>query len=78
MLEMVVSYYFFEKKEKKKKFFSNHKAFVRQFLVSWISILDSVPDLELLSYLPAFLDGLFGFLSDSNKVTFFFDWILFV
>ena len=32
--------------------------FTRSFLVSWISVLDSVPELELVSYLPEFLDGL--------------------
>ena len=29
--------------------------------------MNSVPDIKLLVYLPAFLDGLFGFLSDPNK-----------
>jgi len=43
-------------------------AFVRQFLVSWISVLDSVPDLDLISQLPTILEGLLLFLSDSNKV----------
>ena len=32
--------------------------FTRSFLVSWITVLDSVPELELISYLPEFLDGL--------------------
>lgn len=32
--------------------------FTRSFLVSWIAVLDSVPELELISYLPEFLDGL--------------------
>jgi hypothetical protein len=32
--------------------------FTRSFLVSWISVLDSVPELELITYLPHFLDGL--------------------
>ena len=32
--------------------------FTRSFLVSWIMVLDSVPDLEMISYLPHFLDGL--------------------
>ncbi|KAI9136298.1 vacuolar protein 14 C-terminal Fig4p binding-domain-containing protein [Paraphysoderma sedebokerense] len=41
--------------------------FTRSFLVSWISVLDSVPDLELVSYLPYFLDGLFRYLSDENE-----------
>jgi vacuole morphology and inheritance protein 14 len=36
------------------------------FLVSWITLLDSVPDLELVAYLPSFLGGLFKFLGDPN------------
>jgi len=32
--------------------------FTRSYLVSWITVLDSVPELELISYLPEFLDGL--------------------
>lgn len=36
------------------------------FLVGWITLLDSIPDLELVSYLPSFLGGLFKFLNDSN------------
>ena len=38
----------------------------RIFLVQWIYVLNSIPDLELISYLPEFLDGLFCFLSDPN------------
>jgi vacuole morphology and inheritance protein 14 len=40
--------------------------FTRMFLVAWITLLDSIPDLELVSYLPEFLPGLFQFLSDGN------------
>ncbi|KAJ3152671.1 hypothetical protein HDU86_005544 [Geranomyces michiganensis] len=40
--------------------------FTRTFLVQWISVLDSVPDLELIAFLPDFLDGLFNYLSDPN------------
>lgn len=40
--------------------------FTRQFLVGWITLLDSIPDLELVTYLPHFLSGLFKFLSDQN------------
>ncbi|KAJ3053903.1 hypothetical protein HK097_003141, partial [Rhizophlyctis rosea] len=40
--------------------------FTRMFLVQWISVLDSVPDLELIAHLPDFLDGLFNYLSDPN------------
>ncbi|KAK7414122.1 hypothetical protein QQX98_006984 [Neonectria punicea] len=41
--------------------------FTRQFLVGWITLLDSIPDLELITYLPQFLDGLLKFLSDQNS-----------
>ena len=41
--------------------------FTRTFLVSWVTLLDTIPDLELVSYLPAFLSGLFKFLSDPNR-----------
>ncbi|KAI9743266.1 MAG: hypothetical protein M1818_003112 [Claussenomyces sp. TS43310] len=41
--------------------------FTRTFLVGWITLLDSIPDLELVSYLPEFLGGLFRFLSDPNR-----------
>ncbi|CCH46137.1 Vacuole morphology and inheritance protein 14 [Wickerhamomyces ciferrii] len=41
--------------------------FTRIFLVSWITLLNSVPDLELISYLPAFLSGMIIFLSDSHS-----------
>ncbi|CAJ0912720.1 9449_t:CDS:2 [Entrophospora sp. SA101] len=41
--------------------------FTRNFLVSWIKVLDSIPDLELVSFLPDFLNGLLQFLSDPNK-----------
>ena len=36
------------------------------FLIQWIALLDSIPDLELISYLPEFLGGLIGYLSDPN------------
>lgn len=41
--------------------------FSRTFLVGWITLLDSIPDLELVTYLPEFLGGLLRFLSDSNR-----------
>jgi vacuole morphology and inheritance protein 14 len=44
--------------------------FTRSYLISWINVLDSIPELELISYLPEFLDGLL-FVSHplSHKVT---------
>ncbi|XP_013381425.1 protein VAC14 homolog isoform X4 [Lingula anatina] len=41
-------------------------AFARQFLVSWISTLDAVPDIEMIVFLPEILDGLFNILGDEN------------
>ncbi|KAH8887086.1 ARM repeat-containing protein [Thozetella sp. PMI_491] len=41
--------------------------FTRTFLVGWIILLDSIPDLELVTYLPEFLGGLLRFLSDTNR-----------
>ncbi|KAJ9134797.1 ARM repeat-containing protein [Pleurostoma richardsiae] len=41
--------------------------FTRTFLVGWIVLLDSIPDLELVTYLPEFLGGLLKFLSDNNR-----------
>lgn len=41
--------------------------FTRTFLVGWITLLDSIPDLELVSFLPEFLSGLFKFLGDPNR-----------
>ncbi|XP_066290973.1 protein VAC14 homolog isoform X1 [Branchiostoma lanceolatum] len=41
--------------------------FARQFLVSWVTVLDSVPDINMLVYLPEFLDGLFHILADPSR-----------
>ncbi|GAB1601196.1 protein VAC14 homolog [Argonauta hians] len=40
--------------------------FARQFVVSWISVLDAVPNINMLFLLPDILDGLFRILGDSN------------
>lgn len=41
--------------------------FTRTFLVSWLTLLDTIPDLELVCYLPEFLGGLVKFLGDQNR-----------
>jgi len=41
--------------------------YIRQLLIGWITILDSVPDINMIDYLPDFLEGLFNMLSDSNR-----------
>ncbi|KAJ1941821.1 hypothetical protein FBU59_003386, partial [Linderina macrospora] len=43
-----------------------YKPSTRLYLIEWIRVLDSVPGLDLISYLPEFLDGLIRFLSDPN------------
>lgn len=40
---------------------------VRALLVGWITVLDRVPDIEMLDWLPDFLEGLFDMLSDGNR-----------
>lgn len=40
--------------------------FARQFVISWISVLDAVPDIDLIDYLPELLDGLFRILDDPD------------
>lgn len=40
--------------------------FARQFIVSWVKTLDSVPDIDMLVYLPEILDGLFLILGDTS------------
>ncbi|GAA5857686.1 hypothetical protein JCM8547_004330 [Rhodosporidiobolus lusitaniae] len=39
-------------------------SYTRSFLISWLDTLDSVPELELISYLPDFLEGLMLYLND--------------
>lgn len=41
--------------------------YTRTFLVSWISVLNSIPDLDLIMSLPDFIDGLMRFLADSHQ-----------
>jgi vacuole morphology and inheritance protein 14 len=40
-------------------------SFSRQFVISWISVLNAVPEINLLVYLPEILDGLFHMLDDN-------------
>lgn len=39
-------------------------SFARQFVISWISVLDMVPGIDLVVYLPELIDGLFRILDD--------------
>ncbi|XP_042146716.1 protein VAC14 homolog isoform X2 [Ixodes scapularis] len=42
----------------------NH--FARAFIVSWVSVMNSVPDIDMLIFLPEILDGLFNILEDPS------------
>ncbi len=46
---------------------STSTRFIRQLVIGWISVLDAVPDLNMLEHLPEFLGGLFSMLSDGQK-----------
>ncbi|XP_074645513.1 protein VAC14 homolog [Tubulanus polymorphus] len=41
-------------------------AFARQFIVSWVAVLDAVPNMNMVVFLPEILDGLFYILGDQN------------
>lgn len=40
---------------------------IRQLLIGWISVLDSVPEIDMLEFLPEYLGGVFDMLSDAKK-----------
>lgn len=42
-------------------------SFQRQFVISWLSTLNAVPQINLVVHLPELLDGLFGMLDDAMK-----------
>jgi vacuole morphology and inheritance protein 14 len=50
-----------------KKHIRRTKPYIRQLIVGWITVLDAVPDINMLDYLPDFLEGLFAMLSDGNR-----------
>lgn len=39
-------------------------SFSRQFIITWISVLNAVPEINMITYLPEILDGLFEMLDD--------------
>lgn len=41
-----------------------NNSFARQFVISWLSVLHSVPQINLIVFLPEILDGLFHMLED--------------
>ena len=43
------------------------KPYIRQLIVGWILVLNAVPDINMLDYMPELLNGLFNMLSDQNR-----------
>lgn len=41
-------------------------SFSRQFVISWVSVLNAVPEINMIIYLPELLDGLFQMLGDTT------------
>ena len=54
------------------KYITRRKPHIRQLMMSWIEVLNSLADIHMLDYLPSFLKGLFFILSDPNRGTFTF------
>ncbi|XP_060694246.1 protein VAC14 homolog [Hemiscyllium ocellatum] len=50
----------------RERIYSNNQ-YARQFIISWILVLECVPDINLLEYLPEILDGLFQILGDNSR-----------
>lgn len=43
-----------------------HVPHKRRFLIDWLSLLQSVPAIDMLAYLPGLLDGMMAMLSDTH------------
>ena len=41
--------------------------YVRQFLLGWITHLDNIPDVDMLEFLPEYLEGVMAMLGDDNR-----------
>eukprot|EP00808_Paulinella_micropora_P024222 g32424.t1 len=44
-----------------------HDPYIRNLIIGWVTLLDSVPEIPVLDYIPEYLAGLFEMLGDSNK-----------
>ena len=50
-----------------KQYINDKSPHIRRLLISWIDVMDNVPGLDILDFLPEFLDGLFDMLSDPHR-----------
>lgn len=50
-----------------KQYVNDKSPHIRRLLISWIDIMDNIPGIDILDFLPEFLDGLFDMLSDPHR-----------
>ena len=50
-----------------KQYINDKSPHIRRLLISWIDVMDNVPGIDVLDFLPEFLDGLFDMLSDPHR-----------
>eukprot|EP00937_MAST-01D_sp_MAST-1D-sp2_P000165 g165.t1 len=50
-----------------KKYISMTNPYIRQLMIGWIRVLHDEPEIDMLDWLPEFLDGIFNMLSDNNR-----------
>lgn len=50
-----------------KQYINDKSPHIRRLLISWIDVMDNVPGIDMLDFLPEFLEGLFDMLSDPHR-----------
>ena len=50
-----------------KQYINDKSPHIRRLLISWVDVMDNVPGLDILDFLPEFLVGLFDMLSDPHR-----------
>ena len=50
-----------------KKYINDKSPHIGRLLISWIDVMDNVPGIDMLAYLPEFHEGLFDMLSDPHR-----------
>ena len=50
-----------------KQYVNDRSPHIRRLLISWIDIMDNIPGIDILDFLPEFLAGLFDMLSDPHR-----------
>ncbi len=50
-----------------KQYLYMNNPYIRRLVVSWISVLDSKPGIDMLEYFPQLMDGLFLLLGDEHR-----------